>query len=169
MSGLSGCENANPTAGTTLRLARDVENIVAVKEASGNLSQIMEILRSRPEGFRVISGDDSLTLALIALGGEGLISAASNEAPEMMSRLNELALAGQWDEARALHYRLLPLMEGNFIESSPGPVKAGLALMGMIEENLRLPLVPVQEKTRNRMREILTEVGLLKETSHAVA
>ena len=129
----------------------------------------MEILRGRPEGFRVISGDDSLTLALIALGGEGLISVASNEAPEMMSRLNDLALAGQWNEARTLHYKLLPLMEGNFIESSPGPVKAGLALMGMIEENLRLPLVPVQEKTRNRMREILAEIELLKEPSHAVA
>jgi 4-hydroxy-tetrahydrodipicolinate synthase len=164
-----GRTSSNISADTTLRLARDVENIVAVKEASGNLSQIMEILRGRPEGFRVISGDDSLTLAMIALGGDGLISVASNEAPEMMSQLNDLALAGQWDEARALHYRVLPLMEGNFIESSPGPVKAGLALMGMIEEHLRLPLVPVQEKTRNRMREILTEVGLLKETSHAVA
>src|SRR5215217_6688084 len=164
-----GRTSSNISADTTLRLARDVENIVAVKEASGNLSQIMEILRGRPEGFRVISGDDSLTLALIALGGEGLISVASNEAPEMMSRLNDLALAGQWDEARALHYRLLPLMEGNFIESSPGPVKAGMALMGLLEENLRLPLVPVQEKTRNRMREILSDAGLLKETSHAVA
>jgi 4-hydroxy-tetrahydrodipicolinate synthase len=164
-----GRTSSNISADTTLRLARDVENIVAVKEASGNLSQIMEILRGRPESFRVISGDDSLTLPLIALGADGLISVASNEAPGMMSRLNDLALAGQWDEARALHYKLLPLMEGNFIESSPGPVKAGLALMGLIEENLRLPLVPVQEKTRNRMREILTEVGLLKGTSHAVA
>jgi len=164
-----GRTSSNISAETTLRLAREVENIVAVKEASGNLSQIMEILRSRPKDFRVISGDDSLTLALIALGGDGLISVASNQAPGMMSRLNDLALAGQWDEARALHYRLLPLMEGNFIESSPGPVKAGLALMGLIEENLRLPLVPVQDKTRDRMREILTEIGLLKETSHAVA
>jgi 4-hydroxy-tetrahydrodipicolinate synthase len=164
-----GRTSSNISADTTLRLARDVENIVAVKEASGNLSQIMEILRGRPAGFRVISGDDSLTLPLIALGADGLISVASNEAPGMMSRLNDLALAGKWEEARALHYRLLPLMEGNFIESSPGPVKAGLALMGLIEENLRLPLVPVQEKTRNRMREILTEVGLLRESTHAVA
>lgn len=164
-----GRTSSNISAETTLRLARDVENIVAVKEASGNLSQIMEILRARPEGFRVISGDDALTLAMIALGAEGLISVASNEAPEMMSRLNDLALAGNWDEARALHYRLLPLMEANFIESSPGPVKAAMALMGLLEENLRLPLVPVQEKTRERMREVLTEAGLLKETSHAVA
>ena len=164
-----GRTSSNISAETTLRLARDVENIVAVKEASGNLSQIMEILRGRPEGFRVISGDDSLTLPLIALGADGLISVASNEAPQFMSQLNNLALAGQWDEARALHYRLLPLMEGNFIESSPGPVKAGLALMGLLEENLRLPLVPVQEKTRDRMREILSDLGLLKETSHATA
>lgn len=161
--------SSNISAETTLRLARDVENIVAVKEASGNFSQIMEILRGRPEGFRVISGDDALTLPMIALGADGLISVASNEAPAEMSQLNDLALAGRWDEARALQYRLLPLLEGNFIESSPGPVKAAMALMGLLEENLRLPLVPVQEKTRNRMREILIEVGLLKETSHAVA
>jgi len=161
--------SSNIAAETTLRLARDVENIVAVKEASGNLSQIMEILRSRPEGFRVISGDDSLTLALIALGGEGLISVASNEAPALMSQLNDLALAGNWDDARRLHYRLLPLMEANFIESSPGPVKAAMALMDLLEENLRLPLVPVQEKTRARLRDVLTELDLLKETSHATA
>ncbi len=164
-----GRTSSNISAETTLRLARDVENIVAVKEASGNLSQIMEILRSRPENFRVISGDDALTLAMIALGAEGLISVASNETPELMSRLNDLALAGNWDEARALHFRLLPLMEANFIESSPGPVKAAMALMGLLEENLRLPLVPVQEKTRARLREVLSEAGLLKEPSHAMA
>ena len=164
-----GRTSSNISAETTLRLARDVENIVAVKEASGNLSQIMEILRGRPHGFRVISGDDALTLAMIALGADGLISVASNEAPEMMSQLNDLALAGNWDEARALHYRLLPLMEANFIESSPGPVKAAMALMDLLEENLRLPLVPVQEKTRARLREVLSEAGLLKESSHAIA
>src|SRR5215510_842988 len=164
-----GRTSSNIAAETCLRLAREVENIVAVKEASGNLSQIMEIIRNRPAGFRVISGDDSMTLPLIALGGDGLISVASNEIPAFMSQLNELALAGQWDQARALHYRLLPLMEGNFIESSPGPVKAAMAMMGLLDENLRLPLVPVQEKTRTRMREILNDLGLLKETSHAVA
>jgi 4-hydroxy-tetrahydrodipicolinate synthase len=164
-----GRTSSNIAAETTLRLARDIENIVAVKEASGNLSQIMEILRGRPENFRVISGDDSLTLALIALGAEGLISVASNEAPALMSQLNDLALAGKWDEARKLHFRLLPLMEANFIESSPGPVKAAMAMMGLLEENLRLPLVPVQEKTRVRLREVLNELGLLQETSHAIA
>ncbi|HEX6044872.1 MAG TPA: 4-hydroxy-tetrahydrodipicolinate synthase [Pyrinomonadaceae bacterium] len=164
-----GRTSSNIAAETTLRLARDVENIVAVKEASGNLSQIMEILRARPEGFRVISGDDSLTLPLIALGGEGLISVASNEIPQLMSQLNDLALDGKWDDARKLHFRLLPLMEANFIESSPGPVKAAMAMMGLLEENLRLPLVPVQEKTRVKLREVLTELGVLKETSHAIA
>ena len=164
-----GRTSSTIAAQTTLRLARDCENIVAVKEASGNLSLIMEILRERPEGFRVISGDDSLTLALIALGGDGLISVASNEVPDLMSRMVELALGGDWEEARALHYRLLPLMETNFIESSPGPVKAAMAMMGLIEENFRLPLVPVQEKTRVRLQEVLLELGVLKETSHATA
>jgi len=164
-----GRTSSNITAQTTVRLAREVDNIVAVKEASGNLSQIMEILRERPAGFRVISGDDSFTLAIIALGGDGLISVASNEIPNLMSQLVDLALAGDWDKARELHYRLLPLLEANFIESSPGPVKAVMKMMGLIEENFRLPLVPIQEKSRDRLREVLTEAGLLEETSHATA
>jgi len=164
-----GRTSSNISAETTIRLAHDVENIVAVKEASGNLSQIMEILRSRPTGFRVISGDDSFTLAIIALGGDGLISVASNEIPALMSQLVNLALAGDWSEARALHYRLLPLLEANFIESSPGPVKAAMAIMGLIDENFRLPLVPIQEKSRARLREVLIQVGVLGETSHATA
>jgi 4-hydroxy-tetrahydrodipicolinate synthase len=117
----------------------------------------------------VVSGDDSFTLAIIALGGDGLISVASNEVPDLMSRMVDLALAGDWEEARALHYRLLPLMETNFIESSPGPVKAAMAMMGLLEENFRLPLVPVQEKSRVRLREVLIDLGVLKETSHATA
>ena len=162
-----GRTSCNIAAETTLRLARDCENIVAVKEASGDLSQIMEILRDRPEGFRVLSGDDAITFAMIALGGDGLISVASNEVPEMMSRMVDLALDGNWDEARELHYRLLALMEVNFIESSPGPVKAALAMMNLMGENFRLPLVPIQEKSRERVREVLSELGLLKEASHA--
>ncbi|HYY58697.1 MAG TPA: 4-hydroxy-tetrahydrodipicolinate synthase [Pyrinomonadaceae bacterium] len=160
---------SNISAATTLKLAREVENIAAVKEASGDLSQVMAILRERPEDFRVLSGDDALTLALIALGADGVISVASNEAPALMSRMVESALAGEWDAARRLHYRLLPLMEVNFIESSPGPVKAALALMNLIEEHLRLPLVPVTEKSRERVREVLIELGLLKGTTHAAA
>ncbi|MET0626471.1 MAG: 4-hydroxy-tetrahydrodipicolinate synthase [Pyrinomonadaceae bacterium] len=160
---------SNIAAETTLRLARDCENVVAVKEASGNLSQIMEILRGRPEGFLVLSGDDALTLAMIALGADGLISVASNEAPDLMSRMVDAALGGRWEEARREHYRLLPLMDVNFVESSPGPVKAALALMGLLEENLRLPLVPVTEGTRERVRVVLSELGLLEETSHVTA
>ncbi len=110
-----------------------------------------------------------MTLPLIALGAEGLISVASNEAPAFMSRMVDLALTGDWQQARALHYKLLPLMEANFIESSPGPVKAALALLGVIEENFRLPLVPVQEATRARMRMLLLELGLMKEATHAAS
>ena len=164
-----GRTSSNITAQTTLRLARDVPNIVAVKEASGNLSQIMEILRERPAGFRVLSGDDSFTFPLLALGAEGLISVAANEAPALMSQMINLALAGNWPEARALHYRLLPLMEVNFIESSPGPVKAALAMMGLIEESYRLPLVPISDQSKTKLRPVLAELGLLKETSHAAA
>lgn len=160
---------SNIAAETTLRLARDCANVVAVKEASGNLSQIMEILRGRPEDFLVLSGDDALTLAMIALGADGLVSVASNEAPDLMSHMVGAALDGRWEEARREHYRLLPLMDVNFVESSPGPVKAALALMGLLEENLRLPLVPVTEKTRERVREVLNELGLLEETSHVTA
>jgi 4-hydroxy-tetrahydrodipicolinate synthase len=162
-----GRTSSNITAETTLKLARDCENIVATKEASGNLAQIMAILRERPEGFRVLSGDDAITLPMIALGADGLVSVASNEAPDLMSEMCATALAGEWDAARALHYRLLPLMEVNFIESSPGPVKAALALMGLLEEQFRLPLVPVTEKTRAQVREVITELGLLKGTTHA--
>jgi 4-hydroxy-tetrahydrodipicolinate synthase len=164
-----GRTSSNISAETTLRLARDVENVVAVKEASGNMAQIMEILRGRPEGFLVLSGDDALTFAMLALGADGLISVASNEAPGPIRQMVDAALAGEWERARREHYRWLPLMDVNFIESSPGPVKAAMALMGLLEENLRLPLVPVTDKTRARVREVIGELGLLKETTHVAA
>ncbi len=154
-----GRTGSNIAAATTLALARDLDNIVAVKEASGDLSQIMAILRGRPDGFKVLSGDDALTLAVVALGGDGIVSVASNEVPDLMSRMTDLALAGDWTAARTLHYKLLPLMEGNFIESNPGPVKAVMAIMGLLEEQFRLPLVPVQESTRARLKEILGHVA----------
>lgn len=163
-----GRTSSNIAAETVLRLANDCENIVALKEASGNLTQIMEILRERPANFCVLSGDDAITLPLIALGGEGIVSVASNEIPDLMSRMTDLALDGNWPEARALHYRILPLMEINFIESSPGPVKAAMAMMALLEENFRLPLVPIQEKNRARIRKVLAELGLL-ESAHATA
>jgi 4-hydroxy-tetrahydrodipicolinate synthase len=164
-----GRTSSNISAQTAIRLARDIENIVAIKEASGNMAQIMEILRGRPDGFKVISGDDSLTLAIIALGGDGLISVAANEIPDLMSQMVNFAVEGNLASARELHYRVLPLMEANFMESSPGPVKAVLAMMGLIDENFRLPLVPVQEKTRAHLREVLLELGILKGSSHAAA
>jgi 4-hydroxy-tetrahydrodipicolinate synthase len=164
-----GRTSSNIQAATVLRLAKDLSNIVGIKEASGDLSQIMAILKGRPDHFRVISGDDALTLPLIALGAEGVISVASNEVPELMNQMIDLALHGQWNEARALHYRLLPLMETNFIESSPGPVKAALTMMGLIDEHYRLPLVPITEKSRQRMREVLQELGRLKGSPYEAA
>jgi 4-hydroxy-tetrahydrodipicolinate synthase len=160
---------SNIQAPTVLGLAHDVDNVVGVKEASGDFAQIMAILRERPAGFRVLSGDDAVTLPLVALGADGVVSVVSNEVPELMTRLTGLALQGKWDEARALHYRLLPLMEANFIESNPGPVKAALALLGLVEDTYRLPLVPVQEKTRARLRELLQELGLVGKPAHVAA
>jgi 4-hydroxy-tetrahydrodipicolinate synthase len=160
---------SNVAAPTALGLARENDNIVAVKEASGDFAQIMAILRERPPGFRVLSGDDAVTLPLIALGADGVVSVLSNEVPDLMVRLSDLALSGDWDEARKLHYRLLPLMEANFIESNPGPVKSALALMGLMEEHYRLPLVPVQERTKARLRELLQELGLLERPAHVAA
>jgi 4-hydroxy-tetrahydrodipicolinate synthase len=162
-----GRTSCNIAAATTLKLAREVENIAAIKEASGDLSQIMAILRERPDGFRVLSGDDAVTLPLVALGADGVVSVVSNESPALMSQLVTLALDGDWERARELQYRLLPLMEVNFIESSPGPVKAALMMMGLIEENFRLPLVPISEQSRERVREVLTGLGLIKGNAHA--
>jgi 4-hydroxy-tetrahydrodipicolinate synthase len=164
-----GRTGSNIAAATTVALAREVENIVGVKEASGDLTQIMAVLRDRPAGFRVLSGDDALTLPLVALGADGIISVASNEAPELMAQLTQCALGGEWDAARELHYRLLPLMEANFLESNPGPVKAALALMGLLDEQLRLPLVPVQEQTRARLRAVLGALGLVPSAAHVAA
>ena len=160
---------SNIASTTTLALAREVENIVGVKEASGDLAQIMAILRDRPAGFRVLSGDDAVTLPLIALGADGIVSVVSNETPDLMTNLTESALRGEWETARELHYRLLPLMEANFLESNPGPVKAALAAMGLLEEHFRLPLVPVQEQTRARVRAVLGPLGLLPGAAHVAA
>ena len=160
---------SNITAATTLTLARERANIVGTKEASGDLSQIMAILRDRPPNFCVLSGDDAMTLPLMALGADGVVSVASNEVPDAMARLTDLALRDDWAAARTLHYRLLPLMEANFIESNPGPVKAALAALGLLEEHFRLPLVPVQEQTRARVRAALAELGLLQGAAHVAA
>ncbi len=137
----------NITAETALRLAQ-VDNIIAVKEASGDLGQVMQILNRRPSDFLVLSGDDSLTLPIMAMGGEGIISVASNLIPAEMSQMVDLALDGKWEEARKIHYRYLDLMELNFIESSPIPVKYALSRMGKLEEAYRLPLCPLSDTSK---------------------
>jgi len=158
---IAGRTGTNIETATLLRLAEN-PNIIGVKEASGNIAQIAEVCASVPEDFLVFSGDDSITLAVIGLGGVGIISVASNEIPAEMSRMTNAALVNKWDEARLLFRKYLPVMQANFIESSPGPVKAVLALMGKIEEVYRLPLVPVKKETRARLEKIAGEVGLLQ-------
>ena len=157
-----GRTSSNIRAETTLRLA-ELPGIVAVKEASGDLDQVMEIIRHRPEGFRVLSGDDALTLPMIVLGADGVVSVVSNEAPAMFGELVDAALDGEFDRARALQYRLLPLMRANFIESNPIPVKAVLAMMGLLEESYRLPLTRASNESREALRNIASELGLLEE------
>lgn len=146
---------SNISAETTLRLAADHPNIVATKEASGDLSQVMAILAGRPKGFKVFSGDDATTLPLIALGADGLVSVIANEMPRETSRMVEKALDGAWTAARKLHFQLLPLMEANFIESSPAPCKFVMNEMGLLEENLRLPLVPVTKETQGILKKVM--------------
>jgi len=152
---------SNIESATALRLAEEVEFIAGVKEASGNLAQIMEILHHRPAGFGVWSGDDNLTLPLIALGADGVISVLSNEVPRMFSDCVRYALKGNFEKARDLHFKLLHLMNANFIESNPIPVKAALAMMGLIEENYRLPLVQISDASRLKLEKCLRELKLI--------
>jgi len=147
--------SSNISAETTLKLAEKYENIVATKEASGNYSQVMAIIKDRPKNFKVFSGDDSSSLQLIALGADGLVSVCANEIPKETSKMIEHALNGSFHFARKIHYKIVPLMEGNFVESSPAPCKFVMKEMGLCEENLRLPLVPVTEQTRKKLREII--------------
>jgi 4-hydroxy-tetrahydrodipicolinate synthase len=155
-----GRTSANIEPATLGRLA-EVPNIAGVKEASGNISQIAEVLNAVPEDFLVFSGDDAITLPVIALGGVGIISVASNEIPAEMAALTRAALNNDWTTARSLHRKYLPLMQANFIESNPLPVKAALAMMGKIEEVYRLPLLPMRRDTRSKLQKIATEVGLI--------
>ena len=150
------------------RLA-EVPHIVGVKEASGNIAQIAEMCHAVPESFLIFSGDDSATLPLIALGGVGLISVASNEIPREMSDLVRAALNNDWATARAIQRKYLPLMQANFIESNPMPVKAVLAMMGRIEEVYRLPMVPMRRDTRSKLQRAATEAGLVAKAAAAAA
>jgi 4-hydroxy-tetrahydrodipicolinate synthase len=163
-----GRTGANIEPGTLARLAES-PNIVGVKEASGSMTQIAEVINAVPERFLVFSGDDAVTLPVISLGGVGIISVASNEIPHEMSVMTRAALNNDWTTARSLHRKYLPLMQANFTESSPMPVKAVLAMMGRIEEVYRLPLVPMRRDTRSRLQKVAAEAGLIAKPAAAAA
>ena len=161
-----GRTGVNIEPGTVARLAR-VENIVGIKEASGNVGQMAAILNSVPEDFIVLSGDDSLALPLMAIGGRGVISVASNEIPAEMARMMHLAASGDFAGAREIHRRYHPLMEMNFVESNPGPVKAAMAEMGLLQPVWRLPLVAPKAENLLKIRATLESVNLIERATHA--
>jgi 4-hydroxy-tetrahydrodipicolinate synthase len=161
--GRTGC---NVDVGTLVRLSQ-VPNIAGVKEASGNVSQMCEICRAVPESFIVLSGDDALTLPLMAVGGHGIISVISNEAPAEMARMVGLAAGGDFNAARRIHHQLMPLMSANFVESNPIPVKAAMAAMGLLEEVYRLPMVPPLEASRQRILAALVAAHVFETTGTA--
>jgi 4-hydroxy-tetrahydrodipicolinate synthase len=163
-----GRTGANLEPSTLARLA-EVPNIDGVKEASGNMSQIADVCNAVPEHFLVFSGDDAVTLPVISLGGVGIISVASNEIPHELSEMTRAALSNDWRKARQIHRKYLPLMQANFIESNPLPVKAVLAMMGRIEENYRLPLLPMRRDTRSKLQKIATDAGLIAKAAGAHA
>ena len=162
-----GRTNVNILPETLVRLS-EIDNIVGVKEASGSMSQIAAILSRVPENFLVLSGDDALTVPMMALGGRGIISVASNVIPGQMGRLAELCLACDFAAARALHHELYPLMEINFVETNPIPVKASLGLMGLLEPVFRLPLVPPSPENLEKIHALLKSRGMIEGSYAAV-
>ncbi len=163
-----GRTSANLEPSTLARLAA-VPNIAGVKEASGNIAQIAEVCNLVPENFLVFSGDDAITLPVIALGGVGIISVASNEIPREMAEMTRAALNNDWETARRIHRKYLALMQTNFIESNPLPVKAVLAMMGKIEEVYRLPLLPMRRDTRSRLQKVAMEAGVVTKAAAPAA
>jgi len=157
---VAGRTGVNVEPATLKRLAA-IDNIVGVKEASGNVSQMAAVIQEVPETFNVLSGDDVLTIPVIALGGRGVVSVLSNEIPGEMTRLTQLAMAGDYAGARVIQHKYFDLMQGNFIESNPGPVKAAMAMMGLLEPVFRLPLVAPTEANRAKIEAILRSTGLL--------
>jgi 4-hydroxy-tetrahydrodipicolinate synthase len=158
---IPGRTGTNIEVQTFTRLAA-IPHIIGVKEASGSLTQMCEIIRAVPRDFLVLSGDDALTLPLMSVGGRGVISVVSNEIPNEMSQMVEAAERNDFAAARAIHARILPLMQINFIESNPGPVKAAMAAMGLLEETYRLPMVSPRPESKARIEAVLKELGLLK-------
>lgn len=165
---IPGRTGVNIEPSTLLRLVQ-IENIVGVKEASGNISQMATILAAMPKDFAVLSGDDGITLPLMVLGGRGVISVASNEIPAEMTRIAKLANANDFAAARELHNRWFPLMEVNFVETNPIPVKSALALMGLCEPVFRLPLVPPKAENLAKIRNVLESTGLLTQKIYAAS
>ncbi|MBI3038591.1 4-hydroxy-tetrahydrodipicolinate synthase [bacterium] len=155
-----GRTGVNMLAKTTIELSKE-GNIKAVKEASGNLDQMMDIISNAPAGFSLLSGDDAITLPIMALGGRGVISVSGNVAPREVKKLVSLALAGNWSGARDQHYKLLELNRAMFIETNPIPAKAALSMLGLIRDECRLPLVPAQPGTKAELKKILVQMGLL--------
>ncbi len=160
MYNVPGRTASNVAASTTLRLARDIPSINGIKEASADFAQFMEILRDRPKGFGVWSGDDAFTFPMMPLGADGVVSVVSNEVPREFSNMVRLCLKGRYAAALKIHNRLLPLMNANFIESNPIPVKAALAMMGKIGERYRLPLVPLSKEHRKELARTLRALKL---------
>jgi 4-hydroxy-tetrahydrodipicolinate synthase len=158
---IAGRTGVNIETPTVVRLSQ-VPSIVGVKEASGSLSQMCDVLRSVPSGFLVLSGDDALTLPVMAVGGRGVISVVSNQIPKEMSQMVEAAERNDFAAARAIHSRFIDLMQINFIESNPGPVKYAMAAMGLLEEAYRLPIVPPQQESKAKIDAVLKALGLLK-------
>lgn len=155
-----GRTGSNMEPKTVVRLAK-IPNIFGMKEASANIPQMMDLIRSKPDDFRVYSGDDAFTLPLMACGGDGIVSVAANEIPKQMKQLMEAVLKEDYEKARAIHYKYLPLMNVNFIESNPIPVKCALAMMGLVQENYRLPMIAIGEENRKKLKAILEELELI--------
>jgi 4-hydroxy-tetrahydrodipicolinate synthase len=158
---VQGRTGVNLEPSTLARLAR-IENIVGVKEASGSIAQVAAILNEVPSGFTVLSGDDAVTIPVMALGGRGIISVASNEIPSEMTQLAQACLQGDFESARAIQKRYFALMSVNFVESNPIPVKAAMGLMGLLEPVYRLPMVPPSPANLARIEQVLESAGLLE-------
>lgn len=157
---IPGRTGANLEPATVVRLA-EIQNVIGVKESSGNLAQITELIHSAPSEFKVFAGDDFLALPILAVGGAGLVSVASNEIPAQMARMVQAAITGDWATARALNGKYFKLMQANFWEASPGPVKCVLGMMGRITESYRLPMTPVTDSTRVKLQKLAEELSLL--------
>jgi 4-hydroxy-tetrahydrodipicolinate synthase len=158
---IPGRTGANLEPATVLRLIEDAPNIAGVKESSGSLPQITELITQAPRSFRVYAGDDNMALGVLGVGGAGLVSVASNEIPAEMAQMVHAALAGEWTTARQINRKFYRLIQANFWETSPAPVKAVMAMMGRIEEHYRLPIVPVSGATRAKLERLAGELGLL--------